>query len=311
MPVQKSKSSMAAELGSRLVEAAAAHQHDEVELDNFGALPEGIENGIAQVNKCWFDKYKDGDMKGKYFFMAQASVVSPEFVDVLDPKTKEVRKIKVAGRFTKIGPEPMCDTPKRSRKTMEEHVAWVQNEMKKIGADPAALGADSLEDTAAAIASSKPYISFRTWKGKPTEAFPTPRVQETWSGQCEYDGSVDAGAQTEESSGATANHETNGAGTQHTEEAAVAGNTFNEFEDLATLVGRANADDTEAREKLQELAIANGATAKQVEAADSWEDVAKLASPTTANEEEAAEAPFEPTVGKMFKYQPLDPKTGK
>src|SRR3954451_15464179 len=113
MPPQQSKSTLFAKHGARLQKAHEAHKADETDFGNFIDLPPGIDRGVAQLTKCGFGIFKKGNNEGEWFFQAQGSIIEP--VDFGGER--------VAGRITKIGPEPICDTPdaKGERKTLEDH----------------------------------------------------------------------------------------------------------------------------------------------------------------------------------------------
>lgn len=156
MPGVKTKSGLAGKLGGKLQEAVVGHREDETTFGGGGGLPGGIENGIAQVVECKFGIYEKGDNQGEYFFYAAATVELPRrFPD-------QEGGIPIAGLRTQIGPEPICDTPGKTRQTLEEHVAWVLNEMRKLGVDTTQLGADDIESTAEAIKLAAPHTRFRT-----------------------------------------------------------------------------------------------------------------------------------------------------
>ena len=218
MPAQKTtQGTLYGKLGNRLNAAVAAHKNDETKYSVGSDLPAGIRNGIAQIDKITFGQFEKGDLKGEWFFMASAIVKQPKTHD----------GIPVEGLRTQIGPEPLCDTPKRSsRKTLEEHVAWVLNEMRKImgksdsGSPLADMDDSQLEATGAAIQAAAPHIRFRTWSGEkqtleqrngkwwvgdksyPSEAVAKaanpyvgrePQVRHEWEGYVDYDEAQDAG----------------------------------------------------------------------------------------------------------------------
>lgn len=186
MPQQKVKSSLLAKYGAALQKAHSAHRYDETEYSQFGDLPAGIEGGIAQLVECKFDTYKKGDLIGHYFFYAAGVVVEP----------KEHADIPIAGLRTSLT-EPMCDTPSRGRKTVEEHYQWVLNELRKLGVDTAGMELDDLEATVTALKETAPYFRFRTWKGAKQTTGPykdqEPRTQHSWGGACEYTPADDGG----------------------------------------------------------------------------------------------------------------------
>ena len=174
------KSSLARKLGEAGARAVEQHKDDETTLGAGSRLPEGIEGGVARLVDCRFGIYEKGDNKGEFFFIARGVVLRP-----LDHGG-----VSVQGMHTQIV-EPMCSTPKRSRPTVDDHVDWVLNEMRKLGADTTELTIEDLEQTAADLKEAAPAFRFRTWKGDKQTSGPfkdrEPRVNEQWEGVCEYD----------------------------------------------------------------------------------------------------------------------------
>lgn len=171
MPAQVSRSGLAAQLGDSGRKAWNEHKADEVRYGSGGELPPGIERGVARLVECKFDLYKEGDLKGKYFFYAAGVAVEPAEHDGQ----------RVAGLRTSIM-EPMCETPGRSRETIDEHLQWVINELKKLGVATEEMDLDDLEPAAEALKAAGPFFHFRTWQGKPTEQYPNPRTNHDWRG---------------------------------------------------------------------------------------------------------------------------------
>lgn len=171
MPAGKGKSLLAAKLGEAGRKAVAAHADDDTVISGGGGLPEGIENGVAQLIQCYFGTYENGDNAGKLYFRAAGVVILPD----------KVGGAPVKGLQTSIM-EPLCDTPNRSRKDVDQHVSWVMNELRKLGIDTKGAGLDDMEGFAEALQEAQPYFRFRTWKGEATEQFPNPRVNEQWQG---------------------------------------------------------------------------------------------------------------------------------
>lgn len=162
--------SLASKLGDQLHEAHEAHKDDEVVVSQGGSLPSEM-SGTAQLTECKFDVYKSGKYKGEFFFYAHGVCLAP----------KTFGGIKTQGKLTSIGPEPICETPGRKRETIEDHIAWIYNEMRKLGVDTTELDPDSLEDVAVMLKEEKPIFSFRTWGG-PTKKDPTAQVRSEWEG---------------------------------------------------------------------------------------------------------------------------------
>jgi hypothetical protein len=240
MAKMQSKSNLAAKLGAKGAKAVKTHAQDETTYSGGGDLPGGIEGGIAQLVDCKFDQYKKGDMKGEYYFFAQASVVEPT----------DHEGIRVAGRYTSIM-EPLCDTPTRKRATIDDHMAWILNEMRKLGADTSDAGLEDLEELAASIQEAAPYVRFRTWKGEATKQYPNPRVQHSWEGVAEdYDGEgTDDVAEDDDAP------EDEDVETEEAEEEEEGGE---DEVDLAALGEAGDNDDVDAQQQLQDLAIEAG-----------------------------------------------------
>lgn len=276
--VKKPSGGLAGKLGNVGKKAFDSHKSDETNYGNMD-LPDGIEGGIAQLVDCRFDVYAKGNFEGEYYFYAAAVVVAPE----------EFKGMKIAGLRTSIM-EPMCETPGRSRESVEEHLAHVLNELRKLGADTSEASYEDLEEIAAAIKEQQPYIRFRTWKGEATKEFPNPRTNHQWGGTVEYD--------PDNPDASTAN--------------VVEDNTENtggddEGDDLEALANAAdNDDDQEAKEaaqvRLTELATAAGIEEEDIAGADSWAAVAELI--TAANGEGA----WEPAKGEECHYKPKGAK---
>lgn len=276
------KSGLAGKLGPAGQKAVIEHKDEPVNFGGGGDLPDGINAGVAQLVDCRFDQYKDGSMQGEYFFLAAGVVIAPEVHD----------NVRVAGLRTQIM-EPMCDTPDRSRKTISEHVAWVLNEMRKLGVDTSSLGIDDLEPAAAALKGESPHFRFRTWKGKKQTTGPfanqEPRVQEQWKGSCEFDG---------EATTAVEDHSVEAVPDDEVE-AAASGDV-----DIAALGKAADAGDEDASATLEDLANAKGIDAGEIA---TWVEVAEML--LAEGEPVAADETTTPKKGEIWYYKP--PKAKK
>lgn len=303
------KSALFQKLGSRLATAHNKHKDDETTFAGGGELPAGIENGIAQLVECKFDQFKQGDLKGEYFFYAAGIVVSP----VAMPDG-----LKVAGLRTSIM-EPLCDTPNRSRATMDDHLGWIYNELRKLGVATTDIDPSNLETIAAALKEAQPHFSFRTWKGEPTKEYPNPRVNHQWGGLREFNSETDPASgvvdNTEPESKPAPTPTKQKKAPEPQPEPEPQGE-FNEFAgDLDSLVAAAPNDES-AVERLTEMALAAGVSQEDIDNAPDWEAVATAireaenASPNTEETEPEPEE-FKPSVGDVYKYQPTDPKTKK
>lgn len=300
MAKQVAKSSMLSKISNKI---KRPHEDVEVKLPGGGSLPPGIEQGIAKLVDCRFGQYEKGEQKGEYFFLAAGVVVNPDAHN----------GIPIKGMRTQIM-EPMCDTPTRSRPTIDDHVDWVINQLgmlmgKKPG-EKIGIGVDDLESTAQAIKEAAPYFRFRTWQGEPTPQYPNPRTNEVWSGQCEY-GEEEVADDVEDD---TANEP------EADEPEAEAGEAEADNEpeaddvpfgdDLDDLVADASSKDKVAKGKatreLEKRAIAAGHTAEDVDGADNWEAVAvwirEGAAPSAEDE------PTPPKVKDVYYYAPAGSK---
>lgn len=285
--VVKSGAGLIGKLGAKLKKAVEAHKDDEVRYSGGGSdLPGGIENGIARLVLCKFGVYEKGDMKGEYYFRAQGVVVSP----------KVYNGIPIEGLRTSIGPEPMCDTPNKTRKTVEEHVDWVLNELRKLGIDTSEMGAEDLETTAEALQEDGPYFRFRTWQGQKrkkgeagyNEAYdgpnaPDPRVNHSWAGAIEgYD---------PENAEEGDDEVVDNTDSEEVEEAEEEETDASEEVDYAALGKAADKSDEEAIDTLTEMATEAGLDPDDYA---SWKLLAEaLAEGTEEVEEEAEEEEVE------------------
>jgi hypothetical protein len=305
MPKQVVQSALAAKLGQAGAKAVEAHKDDEARV-GVAPLPAGIEGGVAQLTMCKFDVYKEGDLKGEFYFMAMGSVLKP----------REIGGVGIAGLYTQLGPIPVCDTPKRTKKTVEEHVDEVLNHLRLLGVDtkeipteqgPAAVAA-WLENAAAALQQSQPTFRFRTWIGTATPQFPTPRVQHSWLGACEYeaDGTEVPVVQDTTPEAVVEDEQADDSRTE--EDQGDAG------EDLNALAEKADGGDRDAAEALQDMALKAGIKQKQIDATKDWAEVAAMVQETpggseeaaggeTAEEEEAEPEPVVPSKGSVYKFK--------
>lgn len=161
MPKQTAKTGgLAAKYADKGRKAVAEHRTDETKYSTGGNLPSGIEDGLAQLTKCYFAQYEQGDgLKGEYYFRAEGTILEPKTFTDAKGNTHRLQ-----GKMTSIM-EPLCDTPTRSRPTTADHVAWVLNEMRKLGLPTKDLTFDDLETAAAQLQEAAPLFSFRTWDG--------------------------------------------------------------------------------------------------------------------------------------------------
>lgn len=305
------KSVLAAKLGAKANQAIAKHRNDEPVIPTGGRLPDGIENGIAQLVECKVDTYKDGANKGQPFFYAAGIVVSPE----------DHNGAPIKGLRTSII-EPLHDTPSRKRATFDDHIQWCMNQLRILGYDTSSMTTgDDFEGACEAIKEAQPYFRFRTWKGSKQTTGPyagkEPRVNEDWMGQVQYDSTdtaVDAGvndATADETTHEEVVDDATEPSNDETQGEADAGGVDESA--LEALVARA-AKDKKAQKELNQMALDAGVDQDTIDNADDWAAVADLirgAGETAAEPEAAGDEPATPEVGDVWFFTPKDPKTGK
>lgn len=199
MPPVNKKSGLAAKYGAKLDTAVKNHGADET---TYGIieLPPGISNGIAHLFEAKFDVYKTGQYQGEYYFHARGTVLAPKSVQTAQGE------IPVEGLQTSIT-LPCCETKNQKGEvtSLEDNIAAVLNEFRKLGVDTTNFTANDLEATAEvlktqSLGSSPIYFRFSTSQSAPTPAFPNPRVWQNWHGikgledfQPDTEGAVDDG----------------------------------------------------------------------------------------------------------------------
>lgn len=337
MPKKSSGSSLASKYGADFNAAKA----NEIDYGSGGEVPAGIVMGVAQLVDCEFGQYKTGDNVGEDYFRAAGVVVHSGNSN--NPTEHEGRR--VVGLRTQIM-EPIMDTPTRIRKEVKDHIDWVVNEFKKLGVDTDNIDFEEdgqIEAVAATLAESKPYFTFRTWKGKKATDGPykdmEPRTIHEWGGVCEFPQNGEM-RPTEDNTGEASKKSATGVkpSAKPSKKPAVASDgTDEESEpeievDLDALVTDCalpenNKKGIAARQKLQQLAMDAGISEKDFEEAESYEEVAGMirlgvednnepdeedkGQTEDSSSEEGGEEEWEPAVGDIYKFAPVDPKTKK
>ena len=314
MPKQVSTSSLAARIKAKAKKAFDTAKTAEPTYDTGGNLPTGIEGGIAQLVDCCVKKIKEGKSNaGELMFFAAGVVVSPE----------EVNGVHIKGLRTSIM-EPLYDTPTRSRKTFGEHLDWVMNEMKKLGADLSEVSEDELEGVMADLKEANPYFRFRTWSGSKQEivkdgnkwkvgdkTYPSeaaakaanpfagrePTVNHTWSGNKGLEDYM-----SDEPEGAVVDETVEEPAEEAEESAAEEG----DGNDLSTLAEQADGGDEDAQRELEKLAKDADVDAANIA---TWAEVAEAIQAASGSgeeaesEEEAEEEPTIPVKGDVYSFK--------
>ena len=194
---EKQAVSMADILGARSKQIVEGVSKKPVVHTGNMKLPDGIENGVAQLVAAGFQKIASGANAGKPIFVARGIVKHPVTHNGLTVK----------GQGT-IVTEHMYETPTKARKTVEAHLHWVRDFLVGMGVKAETLTDPSKYDAALKLLLSvKPHFSFRTWRGKkklpgtagynPTydgPNAPEPQVQEQWGGRVEFNESKEPSA---------------------------------------------------------------------------------------------------------------------
>jgi hypothetical protein len=205
---------------------------------------------------------------------------------------------------------PLCDTPDRKRKTADENIAEMCNELRMLmGGQPVvAKNRAGLEALMEALVAAEPLFKFRTWKGpKQTTgqyAGREPRVNHVWGGRIADDAAVSVSEDVVDESTASAElpEEPPDEGP---EDAAGAG----EGQSLQELATAADNGDPDAMDELAAVAKEAGVDHNEYQ---SWQEVADLLEPSEAEEEqkddEQEEGEWEPQVGDSYLYRPFRAK---
>lgn len=284
MPAKQQVSPLSGKLKKYNVDKVhAQHKDDEVKFSAGGDLPGGIEGGIAKVKELVIGTYKEGKNAGECFFRAMAVVESP-------PEFK--------GCQTRIGPEPLCETPDSGgkRKTFDDHYSWVLNEIKKLGDDAkAAISEMSDPETELPVicemlAKAGVYIRFRTWQGEATPQFPNPRVNHDWRGKIDGyvsdtstdDGVTDSSPRTEKTTETPAKKtvvsksEQNGSAEKSSPVKKSAKKVSFEDQELSEVAQEANNGNVEAQTYLENRAKDVGIEEDDISNAADWTAVVDL-----------------------------------
>lgn len=317
MPATTVKSILAQKLGAKAAKAIANHKGDTrtVELSG-GALPAGIENGVAKIVECGVQLIGPGKTNaGQPIFRAAAVIVSPHEHDGR----------KIEGRQTSMIIW-LFDTPNRKEgsRTFDDHIGEVLAYMRSWGIDTDSIGDDAgaIEtELCPLVLASDIHVSFRTWKGEKQTSGPyagkEPRVNEQWGPAVawEGDGSPATSDVQEEAPADAVDDNTTADANQDAVEEATDGPTHDELVALAK-----NADNAKSKtgvdsgRKLKELALEKGIDEADVDGAANWAAVVELiegvGGEEVAAEDEASEE-IVPAKDEVWQYTPIDAKTKK
>lgn len=282
------KSAMMNKIGSRVDKAVKENRDKPIENNGFVELPGGIEGGIAKLVDCRFSQYKKGDLKDEWFFIARGVVTAPVSHE----------GIPIVGLSTMIM-EPICDTERGKRQSIEEHVAYVLNEMKKLGVDTDDATGEDLESFADALMEAQPTFRFSTTSWKPDDAPPEqkPRIYHNWHGavEMEIDTSDDVNEvdDEEEENLPFSDVKDDNTPTDKSDDL-----TLNELAELA------DGGDTDAEEQIAKAAEEAGFTEDQYGDLSSWLDVVDLINTKSPDFSENEEETAELKKGDVVQYVP-------
>jgi hypothetical protein len=305
-------------------------------------LPPGINNGVAQLKTCGFYEYgpdtekkmwdgqKEVSAKGQLYFQAQGVVVEPKVFRTPDGTVHNTE-----GGQTLVH-EPLFDTKGKNKvQTFEMHLERVRSALAALLGVDAVINADILEEGPGLCETAEeelPMFSFSTTLGsqkpqpgtdpmvfhnwhEPVEGVPLPsdedhQVDETGGGESESE----VEEVVEEKPKPTKPKGNGKSPAQKAREASEEEEpAFSDQDDLDTLVERAENDDVKAQKKLNELAKAAGATKKQIEDTNTWEEVRDLITGESKTDDDESEPDDEQeplyNVGDSVKYK--NPETKK
>lgn len=284
MPPQPGKSAVSGLLKQTVGKSFDTHKTDDTVIPGGGNLPDGIEQGVAQLTEINFAQYKDGENKGKLYCQIVGIVVA---VGPGEPNCIGQRATRMIGLHAT---KPRGKAP---GKTVDDMVAALLNEFRLLGCDTSQLTVDDLEDAALALVQEDVHFKFRTWKGKATPAFPNPRVTVTFMGK---DANYTPGASTGEAGGVDDN-------------SGQAGEAAAGEPSLADLGEAADNGDEEAAKKLQELGAAHGIDTDKAEnwvsaAAEIESAMGGDGSGDTAGDTGEQAEPWKPAVKDVYPFKP-------
>jgi len=265
-------------------------------------LPGGITGGIAELVDIKFGEYKTGTNKGKQFFYAAGVVKSPKTAlaekKVFENgkvKTLETKEVNIEGQRTSMM-IPLCQTKTRKGDvtSVEDHVANMLNEIRKLGYDTEDLESEEeLESLFDVMKEEKPRFKFGTTQSEPNANYPdNPRIWENWYGVRDLNGDASEYEEeitddVEDSTGEEGEEEDDIPFEEEETEAA---------EDIVALAEAADNEDEEAGEKLAKLAEDAGINHEEYE---TWVEVAEALSSGESSTEE-----YEPEEEEVVNYKP-------
>jgi hypothetical protein len=328
MPPTPATNAFLAAVGNKIDPNIKAHALDE---PNFGfqRLPAPIKRGVAKLTEVTFAQYKTGDNVGKWFCRMAGVVITPKTVPVNGVE------VSIEGLQTSQQ-EPICDTQgtrdgKKVTVTAGEHAEKVMNLMKTLGADPGAFtqGAKSLVLVGEALKAAQPFFWFST-SVRPARDYMDPKTNkmvkgeegtwENWHG-CkgleDYTPPDDSDVTVTVTGGEAAEPATEtseaGEGVPPEDNDPATTGGFGPDRDLDSLVKRASKplNDVTAQETLTQMAKDAGASEDDIENAADWDAVKALIEAGSTTAEPEPEPPQEPKKGEVWKWKPIDAKSGK
>lgn len=252
MPAQNARDPIADKLAKKgLGKSLQKHGSDETTYGSRGELPAGV-TGVAELVDAKLDVYKKGNYKDEPYVYLAAVVVSPaqsrEGVPVAGLRTSQMLRLS-----DDIGNSEY-------KKSFDERVAQMLNELRKLGAETDAVKTDQdLKDTLAALVEARPQFRFHTWesKGQGNKTF----INHSWDGPTNS-APVAAEGQVEDNTGS---------GDQSPEPSEEGSE-----EDWVAIGQAADGGDDEAKTKLNDQLLSQGMTQDEIDAVATWEEAAGL-----------------------------------
>ena len=276
--------------GQKIAKSHEKHKKDTTTLGNTGDLPSNME-GTAKLVDMGLRKIKEGKKNaGQYMFYAAGVVLSPEVFTKPDGV-----KVKVQGRRTSIT-TPLFDTPDRTtRKSLDDHYAWMLNQLRLLGVETADVDSENMEDVFKALVKEGVTFGFRTWGG-PTKEYPNGQVNHDWTGLVEVEDAGDGDAVDDDT--ADGEEEGDEDAEEDGEEEGEEEGDAEEGEGDGDEEGEAGEDEREEEEEEE-----------GEEEEEPKKPAGKKPAPAPAAKKPAA--PDVPEQGEILYFAPLDPKTKK
>ena len=294
-------------IGSEIIREIRRSKKEKKEFTTGGSgFPNGIDFGKAKVNMIKAAKYETGINKGKPYYMVRGVCVSPKSI------ANKGEVIDTEGLSDTIVMEPLFETPTRSRKTLKDHVDYMNWTLMEMGVDLDEVDENDYENLFQALLETGPVVKFRTWQSKPTEEYPNPRVNVQFTGGSSINNNEDNGDDIVDNTDDSDSEEEIDIAPHSNQDDDKEKVTATFDGDLDSLASDADEEDEDAQVYLEDLAKKSGLPSKAIEDAQSWRDLAELIKNSLEKEKERADRilqqeekdEIDPQKGEVYSYKP-------